>query len=173
MPRFLLPLQPLWQLPTSAHPSVLFDTSSQKYQKMPESRMSHSHSHHPHSGHHHSSHPHSYVHPPPPNYPSSHPSYSHHHHGPRHVSNGHSSQVPVSGPPSSQIPIAGSPGDPVGPPAIAASNAGSTHSRSVPPISSEARAAKEKMDSILAQLAAANENTWMLIGEWSFSERTV
>lgn len=31
-------------------------------------------------------------------------------------------------------------------------------------MSSEARAAKEKMDSILAQLAAANENTWMLIG---------
>lgn len=34
-------------------------------------------------------------------------------------------------------------------------------------MSNEARAAKEKMDSILAQLAAANENTWMLIGQSS------
>lgn len=65
------------------------------------------------------------------------------------------------------MPIAGPPADSVGPSAIAASNAGSTRSRSVPPMSNEARAAKEKMDSILAQLAAANENTWMLIGQSS------
>ncbi|OXG78291.1 general transcriptional repressor [Cryptococcus neoformans A2-102-5] len=161
-------MQPLWQSPTSAYPSIFTRRPLvRNTRKMPESRMSHPphpHSHHHHSAHHHSSHPHSYQHPPPPNYPSSHPSYSHHHHTSRHVSNGHSSQVPVSGPPPPQMPIAGPPADSVGPSAIAASNAGSTRSRSVPPMSNEARAAKEKMDSILAQLAAANENTWMLIG---------
>lgn len=170
--RFLLSMQPLWQSPTSAYPSIFIRRPlARNTRKMPESRMVHPHSHHLHSAHHHSSHPHSYQHPPPPNYSSSHPSYPHHHHTPRHVSNGHSSQVPLSGPPPPQMPIAGPPADPVGPPAIATSNAGSTRSRSVPPMSSEARAAKEKMDNILAQLAAANENTWMLIGRSSSSRK--
>lgn len=33
-----------------------------------------------------------------------------------------------------------------------------------PSVSSAVRAGKEKMDSVLGQLATANENTWMLIG---------
>ena len=33
-------------------------------------------------------------------------------------------------------------------------------------MSSAARAGKEKQDALLKQLSSANENTWMLIGEW-------
>ncbi|WVQ80406.1 hypothetical protein IAT38_002511 [Cryptococcus sp. DSM 104549] len=149
---------------------------------MPEARMSHSHSHSSHHHQHpsHSSH-HSYSHGPPQPYPpssshpSAHPSYNHHphqhphpqhqaHHSSRHVSNGHPAAPPVvaAGPPPPQMALGGPPPEAVGPPPVATPGPG--NGTMGPPMSTVARAAQEKMNGILAQLATANENTWMLIG---------
>ncbi|KAK8845387.1 hypothetical protein IAR55_006100 [Kwoniella newhampshirensis] len=135
---------------------------------MPDARMSHSSHHHHHS---HSSHPYP-SHGPPTGYPpsSSHPSYHHHQHhnshSSRHISNGPPpAPVIISGPPPPMA-ISGPPPEAVGPPPVVPIGNGHAHpGPSVgPPMSPAARAAKEKMDGLLAQLANANENTWMLIG---------
>nr|XP_018266413.1 general transcriptional repressor [Kwoniella dejecticola CBS 10117]OBR88571.1 general transcriptional repressor [Kwoniella dejecticola CBS 10117] len=60
--------------------------------------------------------------------------------------------------------MSGPPPDAVGPPPVAISNGHGHLAGPGGPISPAARAAKEKMDNLLAQLANANENTWMLIG---------
>ncbi|WVR03385.1 hypothetical protein IAU60_000376 [Kwoniella sp. DSM 27419] len=136
---------------------------------MPDARMSHSahhHHHHPHSS------SHAYPsHGPPAGYPpsSSHPSYPsqhHHHHSSRHVSNGPpQGPVVVGGPPPPPMAMGGPPPELVGPPPGAVSNGHALSGPPTgPPMSQAARAAKEKMDSLLGQLANANENTWMLIG---------
>ncbi|WWC85558.1 uncharacterized protein L201_000422 [Kwoniella dendrophila CBS 6074] len=139
---------------------------------MPDARMSHPSHHHHHS---HSSHAYP-SHGPPSGYPpsSSHSPYpqtgSHHHHHPsRHVSNGPPPPpvpVVVGGPPHPPPMTMGGPPEPIGPPPVSAIVNGHAHASGPPgaPISSAARAAKEKMDNLLAQLANANENTWMLIG---------
>ncbi|WVW81527.1 hypothetical protein I302_103522 [Kwoniella bestiolae CBS 10118] len=138
---------------------------------MPDARMSHSSHHH----HHHSHSSHAYPsHGPPSGYPpsSSHSPYPqtghHHHHSSRHVSNGPppTASVVVGGPPHPPpMTMAGPPPEAVGPPPVVAMANGHGHPAGIPgPISPAARAAKEKMDNLLAQLANANENTWMLIG---------
>ncbi|WWC67078.1 uncharacterized protein I206_100985 [Kwoniella pini CBS 10737] len=137
---------------------------------MPDARMSHSSHHHHHS---HSSHPYP-SHGPPAGYPPSsshsHSPYPqsghHHHHSSRHVSNGPPAPVVVGGPPHPPpMTMAGPPPDAVGPPPVVAVSNGHGHpSGPGGSISPAARAAKEKMDNLLAQLANANENTWMLIG---------
>ncbi|ODO01931.1 general transcriptional repressor [Cryptococcus wingfieldii CBS 7118] len=104
---------------------------------------------------HHPHHPHPYAHPAHPSYQSPVPSYHAHHPPARHVSNGHPSQVVVPGPPPpSSVPTNGPP--PAEPPVTAVvtpSTASARVARSLPPMSAEARAARERMDSILAQLA--------------------
>ncbi|OCF59955.1 general transcriptional repressor [Kwoniella mangroviensis CBS 10435] len=131
--------------------------------------MSHSSHHHHHS---HSSHAYP-SHGPPSGYPpsSSHSPYPqsahHHHHSSRHVSNGPPPTAPgmVGGPHPPPMTMAGPPPEAIGPPSIVAMGNGHGHPAGMGgPISPAARAAKEKMDNLLAQLANANENTWMLIG---------
>ncbi|WWD22332.1 hypothetical protein CI109_106823 [Kwoniella shandongensis] len=137
---------------------------------MPDARMSHSSHHH----HHHSHSSHSYPShgPPPAGYPpsSSHPNYHHHQHhsshSSRHVSNGPPQAPVVVGGPPPPMAMAGPPPEAIGPPPVVP--VGNGHAHPGPPggapMSQAARAAKEKMDGLLAQLASANENTWMLIG---------
>lgn len=130
------------------------------FSTMSDSRMGHaSHRHHPHPSH-------SYaVHGAGPSHPShsAHPSYSHH--SSRHISNGPPQSV-VMGGHGQSMPMSG-PGEPIGPPAVAPM--GNGHAQGPlgagSGVSPSARAAKEKMDNVLSQLASANENTWMLIGE--------
>lgn len=130
---------------------------------MPEPRLSH-HQAHPHPSH---------GQPP---YPSPYPPSQHapaYHHSSRHVSNGPPPPVIVgghNGHPAHGHPMAAPP-DPVGPPP--AQQMGNGHGPHHGPrptdvgqsISAAARAGKEKQENVLSQLASANENTWMLIGE--------
>jgi len=125
---------------------------------MSDSRLAHaSHRHHPHSAQSYPSHGLA------PAYPShsTHPSYSHH--PSRHMPNGPSAPVLVSA--HQGMPMGG-PSDGIGPPPVSAMGNGHGHVSPAngPGVSPTARAAKEKMDNVLSQLATANENTWMLIG---------
>ncbi|ORY25162.1 hypothetical protein BCR39DRAFT_471711 [Naematelia encephala] len=114
---------------------------------MPEPRMSH---------HHHAHYP---SHAPPP-YSTSH---SYHHSSSRHVSNGPPPPGVVGGQPPGLSMGAPHP-DAIGPAPVPMGN-GHSHGPPVPSgVSEAARRGKEKMDGLLAQLATANENTWMLIG---------
>jgi glucose repression mediator protein len=127
---------------------------------MPENRAPHSHHHPPPS----SAYP---AHGPPPPYPSAsgHPSYLH------HSASRHPSGPPpgvLGGPPPPGMPMNGPPppelAGPTGP--LPMSNGNGHGPPSIPTaMSPAARAGKEKQDSILQQLASANENTWVLIGE--------
>ena len=132
--------------------------ASKIYPMMSDSRLSHpSHRHHSHASQSYQGHGPALAYPTLP----SHPSYNSHsnrqiHNGPLpSVSNsGHVQSLPMSGVP-----------DGVGPSSVLA--VGNGHAHGPPPLSGmsvTARAAKEKMDSVLSQLATANENTWMLIG---------
>jgi glucose repression mediator protein len=111
------------------------------HQPYPRSHPAYSHSYQSHAPH-------------PPQPPQPHPMH-HPHSTARHVSNG-TQPIVAGGPP----PLA------AGPPESAMSNGhGHSHPAPAPMMSANARAAKEKMDALLAQLATANENTWMLVGE--------
>ncbi|RXK37650.1 hypothetical protein M231_05062 [Tremella mesenterica] len=120
------------------------------FSAMTDARMSRPHHHHPQPSYGHSAGP-TYSAPP----PGAHPSYQHH--SSRHVPNGPSG--PAVGHPGQMI---------AGPSEVAPPNAVSNgHARGTPVpsgISAVARAGKEKQESIFAQLAIANENTWTLIG---------
>lgn len=91
------------------------------------------------------------------NYPG--PAYapSSYHPSSRHVSNG---------PPPPPGMMAAPPTMPMGgpPEAMPVMSNGHSHGPSTPHMSAAARAGKDQMDRTLAQLANANENTWMLIG---------
>ena len=109
--------------------------------------------------HHHPSHASA---PYPPSYPpqSSHPGY---HPSSRHVSNG----PPPPGIGGPGVPLGGPPeGPPVPHPMSNGYSQHTPHHQPPPaPVSAAARAGKEKQEGVLAQLANANENTWMLIGK--------
>ena len=125
---------------------------------MSDSRLAHaSHRHHSHPS---QSYP---GHGPALAYPTlpSHPPYNSH--ASRQIHNGPLPPVSKSGHVQSG-PMAGLP-DGGGPSSVSA--VGNGHAHGPPPpsgMSVAARAAKEKMESVLSQLATANENTWMLIG---------
>lgn len=153
--------------------------------KMPaDSRLGHHHHHHHRSQQQHPSHQHHpsqslpYPAPYPPPPPQSAP-YHPHHSSSRHPSNG-PQQAPPShlphpsassngtpGPPGHGMPIDGPPGPQGHHPMTNGHSSGPPINGGGPPVlmSAAARAGKEKQDSILGQLATANENTWMLIGE--------
>ncbi|BEI91526.1 uncharacterized protein CcaverHIS019_0403460 [Cutaneotrichosporon cavernicola] len=121
------------------------------------------------AGHHmpvHSSYP-----PPGPGYPNhpSHPMNHPHHHSSR--PNGPPPGMPGGGPPMSvpgpppNMAMSVAPPEPIGPPTNGPVSNGH-HGTPAPsmPMSAALRQGKEAMESMIAQLKSANENTWMLIG---------
>ena len=101
---------------------------------------------------HHSQLPHNY---PGPAYPP-----SNYHPTSRHVSNGPPPPVMMSAP--QNMPMSGPPE----PMSHMSNGHGHSHAPHAPQMSAAARIGKENMEKTLAQLANANENTWMLIGKW-------